>query len=439
MLGSRSVLFLIAGSSAFAVAVAACGANNPTNTTSSASSGSGGAGATTTSSSGSGAGDIGGNFNPTSTGGGGTTLCDHLPDEDGDNDGFTGAQGDCNDCDPNVNPGAVEVIVTEPVGDGGVPAPADEDCDGKIDNPPLPCDGNLILADTSPNNGARAMELCQTTTMASPKWGVLDAKYVGANGGPRIPGYQVGLLSSYGTNVNTQAGKRMLALSTGRARTPGQNGACDSQSCSNNTDGPAPPGYPQNIANCPPKPDIHDDIALELTLKAPKNATGYQFNFKMASFEFPEWVCTFYNDQFIALVTPPPMGSLNGNISFDNMNNPVSVNLAFFDVCDPNKGVFAANCPSNCPMQPSPYCPLGPADLAGTGMAGNAGDLGDGGQTAWLVTQAPIGGGEVFTIRFAIWDTGDHNLDSTVLIDGFSWIASGGTVAVGTKPIDTPK
>ncbi len=51
------------------------------------------------------------------------------------------------------------------------------------------------------------------------------------------------------------------------------------------------------------------------------------------------------------------------------------------------------------------------------------------------ITSAPITGGEDVTIRFAIWDTGDHNLDSSVLVDAFEWIANGGTVKVGTvKP-----
>jgi hypothetical protein len=44
-------------------------------------------------------------------------------EEDGDGDGFTGEQGDCDDEDPNVNPGADEVC------DDGI----DNDCDGDID------------------------------------------------------------------------------------------------------------------------------------------------------------------------------------------------------------------------------------------------------------------------------------------------------------------
>jgi hypothetical protein len=37
------------------------------------------------------------------------------------------------------------------------------------------------------------------------------------------------------------------------------------------------------------------------------------------------------------------------------------------------------------------------------------------------------------TIRFAMWDAGNALYDSTVLIDNFQWIATGGNVAVGTS------
>src|SRR4051794_27770660 len=59
--------------------------------------------------------------------------CNAGLNDDKDNDGFTRTQGDCDDCDPNVNPNALEVIA-EPDADGGVPPASDEDCDGKIDN-----------------------------------------------------------------------------------------------------------------------------------------------------------------------------------------------------------------------------------------------------------------------------------------------------------------
>ena len=149
-------------------------------------------------------------------------------------------------------------------------------------------------------------------------------------------------------------------------------------------------------------------------------------------------MCTNFNDQFIALVSPKPEGSLKGNISFDNNDNPVSVNIAFFDVCDPSSiGNFAQFCTGNCPSAPSPYCPEGADELVNTGFEPSWGQ--DAGATVWLQSQAPIGGGEEFSIRFTIWDTGDQLWDSSVLVDAFEWIANAGSAAVPVETMPVPK
>ena len=109
------------------------------------------------------------------------------------------------------------------------------------------------------------------------------------------------------------------------------------------------------------------------------------------------------------------MCSINGNISFDSMGNPVSVNIAFFNVCT--------------------GCPQGTGELSGTGFD----TWNDAGATSWLQTTAPIQGGDTFSIRWAIWDTGDTAYDSTALIDNFQWIAKGRTVDVGTDSVPTPE
>jgi hypothetical protein len=100
---------------------------------------------------------------------------------------------------------------------------------------------------------------------------------------------------------------------------------------------------------------------------------------------------------------------------------------------------FAVNCgaPVNtsCPSPPSPYCAGGASALAGTGFDA----WGDAGATRWLETAAPVSGGAEITVRFAIWDTTDQSLDSTVVLDDFAWITSGAPVAVATNPVSTPK
>ncbi|WP_433930277.1 choice-of-anchor L domain-containing protein [Sorangium cellulosum] len=344
-------------------------------------------------------------------GGGAGPVAD--PNADSDGDGFTPAGGDCNDADGNVNPGAIEVEVTEPDASGQVPAPADEDCDGVVDNVAPPCDEGLALEDFDPMNGARAIDLCAVASREDGRWGVLSARYVRGNGSPAARSPAVGLFDGFGPNVHVQGGARLLALSTGRARLPDHRDACWTESCSSYGPGAAPPGFPQDNPDCPPSDFINDDIGLEVVLRAPRNATGYEFLFKFYTYEYPEWVCEDFNDQFVALATPAPPGSYNGNLSFDEEGRPVSVNIAFFDVCD--------------------GCPRGSGELAGTGFSPRH----DGG-TRWLKTRAPVRGGEEITLRFILFDTGDDRFDSTALIDGFRWIATGGTVSLETAPVVDP-
>ena len=315
---------------------------------------------------------------------------------------------------------------------------------------PTICDDGIALTDADPLSAARAIELCQPS-QDSP--GLIEAKYVRADGSPAPPtsALQFGIMDNFGANVLPRAGNRMLVLSTGYARIPGQPDICGSIMCSAGGQGVAPPGFPDNPPECtwsgsPPEylTSIYDDIGLEVRLKAPDDATGYQFAFKLYSFEYPEFVCSPYNDQFVALVDPPPMGAVKGNICFDGKKHPASVNLAFFDACDP-AGIdrFAMSCVNaggDCPPTPNPYCPKGMGELIGTGFEsiwlaspwiGNE----DGGATAWLQTSAPVGGGEEVSIRFAIWDKADAIYDATALIDRFEWLTGGG-VEVDT---DVPK
>lgn len=391
---------------------------------------------------GQGAGDVGGFDGPGGNGGGGTTnpSCVSPAGEDNDGDGYSEDQGDCNDCDKSSNPGAVEVINTTPDMNGNLPPVADEDCDGTADNPVEFCDEGIALDSPDAFMGARAIDLCQQATAGDGKWGVLEAAYVRANGVGAPNPLQWGIKPGFGSNVKAQRGKSLLAISAGYARDAGDAEGCGSTTCQTNYGGTAPPGFPAAVPGCEGDTAINDDVALQLKIRAPSNATGYSFNFKFYSFEFPEWVCTAYNDQFIALVNPPPVGAPTGNISFDSKNNPVSVNIAFFDVCDPaSASDWAANCFfGSCPPLPNPYCASGTAELVGTGFL-EWDTFGYAGGTSWLKTQAPVNPGQEIMIRFAIWDTGDDALDSTALIDNFQWIATGGTVNVGTEVIPEPK
>jgi len=336
---------------------------------------------------------------------------------DADGDGYDIASGDCNDCEPLIGPDAFDIP-------GSL---IDENCDGVVDEPRSICDAGLAVADNDPMNAAAAMDMCDTVAVVG--HGVQTAGYVRAAGAATVGSNQSGLVGSWGNTVVPQHGNSMLVLSSGVAREFGAPGACGADSCVHGG-GVPPAGFPQNVPGCQGGIGIADDIGIEIDLVAPANATGLRMQFYFMSFEFPEWVCTRFNDQFILLMSPPPVGAINGNIAFDSNTNPVSVNVGFQPVCNPGSWPsFAANCLIGCPSLPVPYCADGPGDLAGTGFAEWQNFAGG---TDWLEVTAPVTPGSAFTLRFAIWDTGDANLDSTVLIDDFEWVAE--PVDVGVQP-----
>jgi hypothetical protein len=408
-------------------------------------SGQGGNGAAATASSTSATGTTTGDFNASvgvsaggdGVGGAAPTCTPGGPDNDVDGDGFTPAQNDLDDCDPNTNPNAIEV----PTPKGG--DPKDENCDGKIDEPQAPpCDDDLILDELDPMKAARAVDLCKLST--GPKdWGLVEAKWVLADGSEPLAedleNFHLGhgLLPAFGANVKVRQGARLLALSSGTARQPDDPGYTEVGGFSKGYVCGNPAGFPKESPACPDTLTgaPHDATGLELKLRAPSNAHGFSFDFDFFTYEWPTFICSSYNDFFVALLSPFPKGQTDGNVSFDSQGNPVSVNNAFVEVCG-----CAGNPPKPClagtpPGQKSFTCALGNVDLIGTGFGFDSDSLSqDHGSTGWLQTKAPIEPGAEITLRWAVYDSKDGILDTTTLVDHWQWIATAG-ITVGTTPI----
>jgi hypothetical protein len=314
---------------------------------------------------------------------------DDLPTSDDDGDGYSNVEGDCDDSEELVNPGAVEVNETVDANGNIVPEGIDNDCDGQIDEGATPCDD--ALGGNEAVDFAHAIELCDYL--------------VGAEWYANIPAPQRAIRGRFGTQYNPHAGHAIGVISTGRAVDPSAGSWEDP--LPGHDFGPTEGGihvpHPDYHAADPGDPCsftdpsvVNDYLSITLTIRTPTNAQALMFDFAFMSAEFPTYVCSSYDDTFLAMLDT---GTFHGNVSFDDQGRPVTINSGFFDVCTVGMG---------------PDC-TGNAELAGTGFEQHGG-------TGWLHTIAPVTPGETITLTFHLFDEGDGIYDSLVLIDNFQWL-----------------
>jgi hypothetical protein len=333
-------------------------------------------------------------------------------------------------------------------GDGGfvcAPNPAnydipgnncDDDDDGKVDNVTV-CDNgtmppaNLSSAGTAADMMA-ALGLCQVAD--STHWGVVSATYTNGHtqsgAGPSNFSQQHGTLATFGSVIKPREGSLLGALSSGSATAtdsdtgPQFKGGKNGMQGGFGGAGDVPSGFPAASKGCPTLlAEVYDVIDVKVQLKVPANAKGFSFDFDFWSGEWPDYVCSTYNDSFIAYLTSAAFQSgTAGNISFDTNGNPLSVDNNFFQSC-------TAGAQTGCQgsTTATATCSLGTSELAGTGFddplqayCGSTQST-SGGATSWLTSTAPAKPGETLSIEFIIWDTGDWNYDSSVLLDNWVW------------------
>ena len=350
-----------------------------------------------------------------------------FPDGDGGTPGGDSSVGNFNNGDDSAAPAACAPTPGsyDIPGDG-----CDNDGDGTIDNVPA-CD-TALATDGDATAFAKSIGLCQKADAT--KWGLVSATFTHNFGQTTsVNDFQHGILGKFGDVVKPREGASLGVLSSGYAREFDCDGCTDQIFQGGQPmleDGTVPTGFPKAAKACQGESDTHDVIDLKLEIKVPSNAQGIQFDFDFWSGEWPEYVCTAYNDGFIAYLKSSAFnGGSPDNVSFDAKNDPVSVNNGFFDRCTQNATVGCEGTKSTM------ACAGGPAELQGTGFY-----LPDiycetqstaGGATGWLTSQAPVKPGETITIDFIIWDTHDQAYDSSVLLDHLTWVP--GPVTTGTQ------
>ena len=393
-------------------------------------------------------------------------VCDNDLDEDcdgtlvnadQDGDGWSSCEGDC--CDDEifgcldahlVNPGAFEVEGNE----------VDDDCDGTTDELEPSCDAGLASNSSDAIDYAAAMELCQTTNENAPlperTWGVISADLTLANGESMPLSVQRSIRDAFGDGIGPSGGENLAVLSSGRAAAPGQTQpsfAAFEPGEDLGTTVPAPVDwvaanggeFPASCAGVNPTMGTaaNDSVMLTLRVRVPTNARSFTVNMFFFTAEYPEWVCSEYNDFFVALIDSAALTNpADKNIAvYDDGQNlwPVGLNLlktapGLFRVCESGN----VGCQGELAQQ-SYECPDGPALLAGTGFDAidtgnscNGADFPIGGGTGWLEMSGNVEPGEVMEIRFAVWDAGGHIFDALVLLDDWRWSLDAASPGVST-------
>ena len=137
-----------------------------------------------------------------------------------------------------------------------------------------------------------------------------------------------------------------------------------------------------------------DYTEMRIKAKVPTGVSSLSYNFAFFSTEYPLFYGQSYNDMYVAWLESEHW---TGNISFDEMGNPISLNAGFLDFKDDDGDM---------------------PEFAGTCLKGCAG-------TKWLSSTASVTSEEDIVLVFAIFDLADAVLDSFVFIDNFAWGCEG--------------
>lgn len=144
----------------------------------------------------------------------------------------------------------------------------------------------------------------------------------------------------------------------------------------------------------------HDYAELRMSAKVPEGADAFRYQFAFFSAEYPMWTSqgSPWNDMYIAWLESE---AWTGNISFDELGNPISINGVFLDYLDADSSLCTRS-------------PCVAPELDGFAMDGHAG-------TRWLETVAPVITGEEIQVIFAIFDLSDAYFDTAVVLDAVQW------------------
>jgi len=312
------------------------------------------------------------------------------------------------------------------------------------------CDNGLPSNSNDPVQYAAALDVCNVVTSQSGKPGLIAASLTLADGSGAPSNQSYALRTQFGGANTPRHGATMAVLSTGHAAASGQTNpsfATFEPGAVMGTSSVVPSDWlAAHGGTIPPAPGCaspsgstaHDVVMLTLTLRVPGAAHSFSTAVNFYSADYPEYLCSAFNDRFVALLdsaydgAPANPGDKNlaqyfaPNAQIYPLDANLAMNTGLFRQCvNGNTGCFSGVAGMTTTCSDS-------ASLIGTGM--DVADPGScdansevGGGTGWLVLRGNVVPGEVIQLRFAIWDVGDGGSDSLILLDNLHWSYSTAT------------
>src|SRR5262249_24792135 len=160
-----------------------------------------------------------------------------------------------------------------------------------IDHPILDCGAGLQYTSQDPDDYAKAIDICQTTTLnatgANKRWGLIKAELVLSDGTGTPAAQAHSIITSFGNVLGPRKNAIFAYLPTGIAATPSQpyfvpgtpqGGTAMLPPGPVNGGYLLPPGFPTNKNGCSvPSPAAFDPVNLKLTIRVPTNAPSFAF------------------------------------------------------------------------------------------------------------------------------------------------------------------
>jgi hypothetical protein len=320
------------------------------------------------------------------TGGLGTDEDDSAGGESGpklDVEGATGTTpcaegGDCGECIPSTH------------------QPCDQGADSMISALGLNCPGDAQVEVTT--SGHPAAMSVRTSFGATAQWAPREGSAFAVLGSGfttdldlETPASDAGFFHASPTHCNDDLGNYDPGASLpAPIQTTDVSGDCANDptllgtgDCSNTINGQFSQGGAAN-----------DYTEIRIVADVPMTNNSLNYDFAFFSTEFPYYFNSAFNDMYVGWLESE---SWTGNISFDDIGNPISLNAGFLDFKDTNGSL---------------------PELDNTCMKYHAG-------TRWLQSVAPVTPGEQITLVLAVFDLSDSILDSYVFLDNFGWGCEG--------------